>query len=162
MAVQAAPSHGVVDATLAARGRTEQRRGLTLAGYLSNLASMRRMALVAQERRSRLQHAFHGGAVRVVAVRAVFSDRFVGMDERSALFHVTGEASLHHAIAFHEFRSNRAMRIMAVGTRHLALGNRVMRWPVDLRTLLFMAIKADLGLGTFIHHFIAQGVNFMA
>ena len=68
MAVQAAAALRIVDAALARRGRTKERRGLTLAGNLSNLRPMWRMALVAQERRPRLQHAFRGGAMRVMAV----------------------------------------------------------------------------------------------
>lgn len=64
---------------------------------------MRRMARLAKERRPHLQHAFYGGAMRVMANRAVFTDRLVFMHERPALLHMAGVAGFIYAIALHEF-----------------------------------------------------------
>ena len=75
---------------------------------------MRCMARLAQERRPHLQHAFSGGAMRVMADRAVFTDRLVVMHERPALLHMAGVAGFIDAIAFHEFGTDRTVRIMAI------------------------------------------------
>jgi len=170
MTVQATPALRVVDAALAACRGSDERGSwwdtkvflLTLTGQLNDLPSMRRMALVAQERRPHLQHGFYRGAMRVMAVRAVFGDRLVGVHERPAFFHMAGVAGFVHAIALHEFRPDRTMWIMAIGARHLALGNRVMRRLVDLRTLYLVASEADLGLRGLGQYLVAMGVDLVA
>src|SRR5438128_1610660 len=139
MAVHATPSHGVVDSGLPARDAAEKRRRLPLSAQLRDVPAVRRVALVAQEGRPRLQQIFRGGAVGVMAVRTVFGDRLVGMHERSTLLHVTGIASLVHAIALHELRSNGAVRIVAIAAAHLAFGYWVMRGLADLRALFLVA-----------------------
>ena len=93
---------------------------------------MRRMATLTQERRAHLQQAFSSRTVRVMAVGTIVIDRLVVMHEGAAFFHVAGVTGLIDAIALHEFRSNRTMRIMAIGTGHLAFRNRVMRRAIDL------------------------------
>lgn len=54
------------------------------------------------------------------------------------------------------------MRIMAIGAAHFALGNRMMGRLVDLRALLLVTGKANLGLGAFVAHLVVRGVNFVA
>lgn len=100
--------------------------------------------------------------MRVMAGGAVFADRLMLMHKRPALLHMTGVANFIYAIAFHEFGADRAMRIMAIGTAHFALGNRMMRRPVDLRALLLVADEANLGLGSFIAHFVMRAMDFVA
>ena len=123
---------------------------------------MRRMARLAQERRTHLQQAFGAGSMRVMACRAIFTDRLVCIHKRAAFLHMAGVADVIYAIALHEFRTDRAMRIVAIGACHFALWNRVMRKPVDLCALILVAGKADFRLGSPVTHFVAWGVNVMA
>jgi hypothetical protein len=117
------------------------------------------MARLTQERRTHLQHAFRGGSMRVVTYRTVFADGLVVMYERPAFFHMAGVAGFIHAIAFHEFGTHGAMRIMAIRTTHLSLGYRMMRSAVDLRALLLVAGKANLGLGSLIADIVVRIVD---
>jgi hypothetical protein len=117
------------------------------------------MARLAQERRTHLQHAFRCGSMRVVTYRTIFTDGLVVMYERPAFLHMAGVAGFIHAIAFHEFGTHGAMRIMAIRTTHLSFGNRMMRSTVDLRTLFLVAGKANLGLGSFVAHVIVRIVD---
>jgi hypothetical protein len=93
-----------------------------------------------------------------MAVGAVVIDRLMAVHERTAFLHMAGIARLINAIALHEFRSDRAMWIMAIGTSHFALGNRVMRRLVNERALLFVAVKTDIGLGTFVANIIVPAI----
>src|SRR6185295_13097038 len=52
------------------------------------------VALLAQERLAKLEEVGRGGAVRVMAIGAVFLHRLVGAHERPALLHMAGEAHL--------------------------------------------------------------------
>lgn len=76
--------------------------------------AMRGMAGLAQERWPALQQGFRGRAVRVMAVGAVFTYGLVVVHERTALFHVAGVASFHHAVAFHEAGTGGTMYVVAV------------------------------------------------
>ena len=103
MAVPAAPALGVIDAAL-----TSRRAGnhASLAARHKDVPSMRRMALVAQERRPQFQHILRDGAVGVVASRAVFIDRLVTVHEGPAFLHVALITGFYHAVAFEELRSD--------------------------------------------------------
>lgn len=120
------------------------------------------MALVAQEWRARLEQVFCGGAMRVMADRAVFGDGLVVVDERSAFLHVAGVAGCIHAIALHQFGSHRTMRVMTIGTGHLALWNRVMGRLVDLHALILVAGEANLRLGAFVAHLVLCRMQLVA
>jgi len=100
--------------------------------------------------------------MRVMADRAVLADRLVVLDERAALFHMTGVAGFIHAIAFHEFGSDRTVRVMAISTSHIALWNRMVGRPLELRALFLVAGEANLGLGAFVAHLIVRSVDYMA
>ena len=133
------------------------RRG-SLPGQQGLLTSMRRMTALAQERCTHLQQAFCRCSMWIVTVGAVIIDRFVTMHKGTAFFHMAGVAGFIDAIALHEFRSNRTMRIMAIGAGHLAFGNRVMRRTADLRALFLVAGKTHIGLSTLVAHIIMSVV----
>ena len=99
--------------------------------------------------------------MRVMADRAVLADRLVFLYERPALLHMAGVAGFIHAIALHEFWTDRAVRIMAIGTAHFSLGNRVMRRTANLRALLLVAGKANLGLCAFVAHLVVGSVDYV-
>jgi len=122
---------------------------------------MRRVASVTEERRPHLQHAFCSGAMRIVAYRAVIIDRLVVMHKRPAFLHVAGVAGLIHAIAFHEFGPDRAVRVMAIGTTHIALRNRMMGRPLELRALFLVTGEANLRLGAFVAHLVVGSVDYV-
>src|SRR6185312_183552 len=168
MAVRAAAGHDVVDARLAARDRAEERGlpaqvgVLPLADDLADLPAVRRVALVAEERRTRLQHVLGGRAVRVVAVRAVLAHRLVVVHERAALLHVARVAGVVDGVALHERGPGRAVRVVAVGARHLPFGDRMVRGLVDLGALLLVAVEAHLGLRALVAHRVVPGVDLVA
>ena len=96
--------------------------------------------------------------MRVMTVGAVVIDRLVAVYERTAFLHVAGIASLVNTIALHEFRSDRAMRVMAVGTGHFAFWNRVMGRFVKERALLLVAVEADSGLSAFVANIVVPAI----
>ena len=100
--------------------------------------------------------------MRVMAVRTVLGDRLMGVYERTALLHVAGVAGLVHAIALHELRPDRTVRIVAIAAAHLAFGYRVMRGLADLRALFLVAGEAHIWLGVLIAHVVVCGVNLVA
>ena len=99
---------------------------------------MRCVAGVAEEWCPRLQEIFRCGAMGIVAVGAVLVHWLMAVHERPAFFHVAGVTGIDHGCALHQFRTNGAMRIVAIGTGHLAFDNRMMRRLVDLGALLFV------------------------
>ena len=80
--------------------------GNLTANHLRNEAAVRRMALMAQERRAHFQHAFGDGAMRVMTVAAVLADRLVVVHKWPALFGVALITGIDHAIAFHQLGSD--------------------------------------------------------
>ena len=130
--------------------------------HLRDEAAMRGVALMAQERRAHLQHAFHHRTVRLVANRAFLGGRLVVMHERSALFGMALEAGIAHVIALHQTRADRTMRVMAIRAGNLAFQDGVMRGAVDLGTLVLVAGKADFKLGCLGQDFILGGVHRVA
>ena len=124
---------------------------------------MGRVALLAEQGRARLEHGRNQAAVRVVANAAVFGDRRMLVHERTALFCMAGVAGVVHAVALGELGTGRTMHVVAVGTGHFALGNRVVRRPVDLGALLLVAGKAELGLlGSAGQHRVTIAVRLVA
>src|SRR5688572_24253851 len=67
-------------------------------GGLARMAGVA-VALLAKERRTCFQQAGDGGAMRLVADRAVFLHRRMVVQERPALLHVAGKAGLGDAVA---------------------------------------------------------------
>ena len=120
------------------------------------------VARLAQEGCARFQHVLRCGAMWIVAVGAVVVDRLVAVNKRAAFFHVAGITSLHHRVALDQFGANRSVHVMAVGASHLALRNGVMRWLVDLRTLLFVAREAKIRLQLFVTHLVVPVVDNVA
>jgi hypothetical protein len=135
---------------------------LPLAAELGDLCRVRRVALLAQEWRARLQQVFHHGAVRIVAVAAILGHRLVLVDKRAALFRVAVVAGVVDAVASQQLRPDRTVRLVAVGAAHLALGQRVMRGLVEFVALLLVAGEADHGLGPFVAHPVVGRVQLMA
>ena len=89
MAIQAPASQRI-----GASARASQGGGVAaMAGWL--------VALLTQEWRPRLEQVGCGGAVRVVADRAIFRDRLMGSHERATFFHVAGVAGVIYAIPHH-------------------------------------------------------------
>ena len=80
--------------------------GYLAANYLRDETAVRRMALMAQERRAHFQHAFGDGAMRVMTVATVFTDRLVVVYKWPALFGVALITGIDHAIAFHQLGSD--------------------------------------------------------
>ena len=119
---------------------------------------MRRVTTVTQERRTHLQHIFCRCPMRVMTIGAVVINRFVAVHERTAFLRVAGIASLVNAIAFHQFRSDRTVRVMAVGTGHFAFWNRVMGRFVKERALLLVAVEADSGLSAFVANIVVPAI----
>jgi len=150
VAIQAASALEVVDAALAGRRVTERRprirAGLTLSCQLRYLCAVRRVTVMAEEWRTHLEHALVDGAMRIVANRAIFGHRVMLVNERPALFHVTLVASLDDAVALHQLRADRAVRIVAIGARDFTLGDRVTRRPVEFGALLLVADETHFGL----------------
>ncbi len=54
------------------------------------------------------------------------------------------------------------MRVMALGARNLAFGYRVVGKFTRIRSLIFMAGKADFGLGLFIAHIVMWRMDLVA
>ncbi len=100
--------------------------------------------------------------MRVMAVRTVLGDRLMGVYERTALLHVAGVAGLVHAIALHELRPDRTVRIVAIAAAHLAFGYWVMRGLADLRALFLVAGEAHIRLGALVAHVVVCSVNLVA
>ena len=86
----------------------------------------------------------------------------MAMHERPAFLHVAGVTGIDHSCALHQFRANRAMRIVAIGTGHLAFDNGMMRRLVDLGALLFVTGEAALGLGQLVTDFVFCHMNLVA
>src|SRR4051812_31583144 len=106
----------------------------------------RLVALLAQERRACLQEVVVIRAVRVVANGAVLLHRLVRAHEGPALLHVAAVASLVDAVLDERLLARRAVCVVAVGARDLALAHRMVRLAVDRHAELRMAGEAHIGL----------------
>src|SRR5688572_22333816 len=137
-----------VDVAIHAAARHAAQRGGAGAApdrQLAGLARMARMAVafLAQERRALLEQVGDRGAVRLVADGAVFLHRRMVVHERAALLGVAGEAGVVDGVA-HQLLRRAAMHVVAGGAGHLALHDRVVDRPVDLRALLLVAVEAGV------------------
>lgn len=101
------------------------------------------------------------GAMWFMAVGAVFGDRLMLPQERAALFSMAGEAGLVDGILLEQLGTGRAMRVVAVGTDHLALQDWVMRYFFAVCALILVAREADFGLGLLVAHRVVLSVNLV-
>jgi len=118
------------------------------------------MAILAQERRTRLEQTGDRRAMRLVANGAVFSHRLVVVHEGPALLHVALVAGLDNAVPFHLLRIV-SMHVMTVGATHLAFQDRMAIGLVDLNALLLVAGEADFGLRELVAHAVVRGVQLV-
>src|SRR6185503_7630787 len=162
---------GAVDVGVAVEAGARQRdadaariRAVRAAGDAGDVAAVagRLVALLAEERRARLQQVVVHRAVRVVADRAVLLHRLVGAHERAALLRVAGVAGLVDAIAHQQLLAGGAVRVMAVGARDLAFPDRMAHRTVDLRALLLVAGGAHGRLRHAVAHLVVAGVHLVA
>lgn len=123
---------------------------------------MRGVALMAQEGDSDLEKVFCCRAVRIMAIAAIFIDRFVVVYERAAFFHVTGVAGVDDAIALHQLRTGRAMGIVAIRASDLTFQHGVMRWLVCFDALLLVTGEANFRLGFLVAYLVMPAMNVMA
>lgn len=119
------------------------------------------VAFFAQEGSTRFKQWRNIGAMRCVAVGAVFVHRLMFPQEWAAFFCMTGETRLVNRILLQQFWGCRAMWIVAIGTDHLSFLNRMVRVFIDISTLLLVAGKADFGLSPFVAHIVVGRVNFV-
>ena len=104
------------------------------------------VALRAKPRPRNLQQVLVDRAVRVVTVQAIFPDRRVFEQERSALFGMTLVAGVVDRGGPQQRFIRRAVRLMAVGADHLAFAQRHVRRAGHLRAPVLVALEAGLGL----------------
>jgi len=97
-----------------------------------------------------------------VTVGAVIDYRGVLPKEGAALLRMARIAGLVDRVLDQQRGPGRAMRIVAVGARHLAGEDRVGRNAVSLRTLGLVACEADLGLGDLVEYPLGGGMDVMA
>ena len=121
-----------------------------------------RVALLAEPWRTGLEQSGLHRTMRIVAVAAVFADRRVLPQERSAFVGVAGIAGLVDGVLDQQLGPARSMRIVAIRADHLCLHNRMMRGHVRLGSLLLVASEADEGLGGLRAHLIVLGVDIVA
>ena len=162
--------HG--DDVLAAGGRADGRGKLARRGRRVDpglpadradvARQVRRVALLAQDRRPNLQQRSHRAAMRAVAAAAVLRHGFVLVHEGPALFGVAGVAGLVGAVHQRQLRARRPMGVVAVRASHLPLGHRVVRRPQHLRALLLVAGVADLGLHRLAQHAVLVRMHLVA
>ena len=154
VAVQAAAiAHGV---ELGAAGQTGM--GDTFAAHIVG----RRMAVKAQERHLFLQQPRIRGAMRIMAVGAVFANRLVLPQIRAALVGVAAIAEVGDAHIPQHIGTGRTMGVVAIRADHLALANRVMRVLQGQRTLFGMAGEAHLRLRRLNQHRILGDMDGVA
>ena len=123
---------------------------------------VRRVALLTQDGCTRLENARDHAAMRVVAGGTVLSDWLMLMHERPALFSVAGVAGVVDAVALDKLGTGRTVRVVAIGTGHLAFGNRMVRGFVHLATLLLVAGVAGFRLCDLVQGLVAVGVHLVA
>lgn len=113
------------------------------------------VTFLAQPGLAALQQREVSGTVRRVAVHAVVHRAGVLVQERAAFLGVAGEACVANAFFLRQLRPDRTVRVVAVGTRNFALGDRMGRDAVRLRAYGLVARKADFALGCFAQHLVA-------
>ena len=90
------------------------------------------MALLAKPGFPYGQHARLIGAVGIMAVGAIFPDRLMFPQERTAFFGMTLVTDLVNGVFSQLMRAGGTMGIMTIGTDDLALHHRMMRAFVEV------------------------------
>ena len=105
-----------------------------------------RVTGLAQHRRPQTQHARMVGAVRIVTVATIFTDRRVFPKVGTALFGVALETGVVSCLLRQQAVSRLAMRVVTAAASHFSLPYRVRKRLHCLRALLLMTVEADFGL----------------
>src|SRR5688572_11695625 len=85
------------------------------------------------------------GTMRLVTGDATLANGCVFPQERSPLLGVAGVANVVDGIGVQQGSGRRAVRVVAVDAGHLAFGQRHVRTPAELGTLLLVTLEAGLG-----------------
>ena len=104
------------------------------------------MTTLAEHRATHRQHARMVGAVRIVAVATVLSNRGVLPEIRATLLGMTSKTGVVQRLPRKLPFARRTMSVVATAAIHLALPDRVREGLQRLRALLLMAIEANFGL----------------
>jgi len=120
------------------------------------------VAFVTQEGRTRFEQRRDVGAVRSMAIGAIFCDGLMFPEEGTAFFGMAGEAGFIDRVFLQQLGASGTMRVVTVGANHLAFTDGVVRNLVAICALFLVARKTDLGLGLFVAHFIVRRVNLVA
>lgn len=135
-------------ATRAPTSPTAQKRSVIDIADVNCAGSCLLLKMAAQTKRgvTRNQQTGIYASVRVVTGDAAFAHGFMRKHKRPGLRRVTPGANV---IKRHELRSTAGNHIalvwiMAIGATHLAFDDRMMRWQIEFRLLVHMALKTDL------------------
>ena len=120
------------------------------------------MTLLAHEWGTGQQQRRNIGAVRRVAIHTAFHCGPVLEQEGAAFLRMTGVAGFIDGILDEHLGPGRAVGIVAIGADDLAYSYRVRRNFVTVRTLLFVAGEANLGLCRFLANLVDRLVGFVA
>ena len=153
MAIQAAAVS--VDVEAAGIGGMSGNGRYSLAAHVIG----RRVAVQAQEWHFFLEQPRIYGAMRIVAVGALFANGLVFPQHRTALVGVTAIASVVDPHLPQQIGACRAMRIVAIGADHFAFADGMVGILQRERTLLGMASKANVGLRRFDQYRILVDVD---
>jgi len=120
------------------------------------------MAVVAQERSTRFQQRSQVGTVRCVANRAIFGNWLMFPQERTAFFSVAGEAGFANGVLLEQLRTNRTVRIVAIGANDFAGIDRMRGNLVGICALFLVAGEAHFGLRRTVANLVDRLVNLVA
>ncbi len=134
--------------------------GVTLDAGAANHEFIRRQAgfrgmsrghvtLLAEPRQRKLQHLLANSPVRLVAIHAVFGDRGMLPEKRSALLGVTAVTKVVRRVGREKRFGDRAVRVVARRASHLSFPQRHVGIAEHLRATSQVALGADFGLGRF-------------
>ena len=99
-----------------------------------------------QARARELQRVLVHRAVRIMAIQAVLTYRFVLEQKRSALFGVAGVTDVVDRIFLQQRFREAAVRIMAIRAHHLAFAQWHVRGAEHLRAPILMALETGVRL----------------
>src|SRR4030095_14294506 len=111
----------------------------------ARMAERRAVALLANEWPRADEQGIVVRAVGRVAIEAALTYRGMLPEERATLLGVTHGARFVDAVGLEQRPRDRAVRIVAVGAAHLALGQRHVRAALKLRARLLVAERAGVG-----------------
>lgn len=111
------------------------------------------MALKTKKRHCRIQEIVIDRTMRRMASGAILGNIAMLEGKRPLLFHVAAGAKILGSIPLKEMGLNRSVGIVAIGTGHFLLPQRVMREEAVLRLDLGMATVAEFR-GLFPRHFL--------